>query len=101
MVTCLTLILPEGVLMQTTRISSKGQVVIPKEIRKQHHWEAGQELRAIDTDDGVLLTPASPFPETSLQEVASCLPYAGRAKTLEEMEEAIREGARSMKHDRH
>ena len=86
--------------MQTTRMSSKGQVIIPKGIRNQHHWEAGQELRAIDTDDGVLLTPASPFPETSLQEVASCLPYSGRAKTLEEMEEAIKKGARSIKHDR-
>jgi len=86
--------------MQTTRMSSKGQVIIPKGIRNQHNWEAGQELRAIDTDDGVLLTPASPFPETSLQEVASCLPYSGRAKTLEEMEEAIKKGARSMKHDR-
>lgn len=97
MVRCLTIILPEGVLMQTTRLSSKGQVIIPKEIRHQHHWEPGQELRAIDTDDGVLLTPASPFPETSLQDVASCLPYSGRPKTLDEMEEAIKKGAGRIK----
>lgn len=86
--------------MPTTKLSSKGQVIIPKEIRAHHHWEPGQELQAINTDDGVLLTPASPFPETSLREVASCLPYAGRPKTLDEMEEAVKKGARSMKHDR-
>jgi len=86
--------------MPSTKLSSKGQVIIPKEIRLLHHWEPGQELQAINTDDGVLLTPASPFPETSLREVASCLPYTGRPKTLEEMEEAIKKGARSMKRDR-
>ena len=86
--------------MSTTKLSSKGQVIIPKEIRLLHHWEPGQELQAINTDDGVLLTPASPFPETSLREVAACLPYTGRPKTLEEMEEAIKKGARSMKRDR-
>ncbi len=86
--------------MLTTKLSSKGQVIIPKEIRNRHHWEPGQELQAIDTDDGILLRPASPFPETTLREVASCLSYSGRPRTLEEMEEAIKKGARSMKRDR-
>jgi AbrB family looped-hinge helix DNA binding protein len=86
--------------MLTTKLSSKGQVIIPKEIRSRHHWEPGQELQAIDTDDGILLRPASPFPETTLKEVASCLAYFGKPVTLEEMEDAIKKGARSMKHDR-
>ena len=86
--------------MLTTKLSSKGQVIIPKEIRRRHHWEPGQELQTIDTDDGILLRPASPFPETTLREVASCLSYSGKAKTLEEMEEAIKKGARSIKHER-
>lgn len=86
--------------MLTTKLSSKGQVIIPKEIRSRHHWEPGQTLQAIDTDDGILLRPATPFRETSLKEVASCLPYHGKAKTLEEMEAAIRHGARGKKHDR-
>jgi AbrB family looped-hinge helix DNA binding protein len=86
--------------MLTTKLSSKGQVIIPKEIRNRHHWEPGQELQAIDTDDGILLRSASPFPEATLREVASCLSYAGRPRTLEEMEEAIKKGARSMKRDR-
>jgi AbrB family looped-hinge helix DNA binding protein len=86
--------------MLTTKLSSKGQVIIPKEIRSRHHWEPGQELQAIDTDDGILLRPASPFPETTLRDVASCMSYSGRPKTLEDMEDAIKKGARSTKHDR-
>jgi AbrB family looped-hinge helix DNA binding protein len=86
--------------MITTKLSSKGQVIIPKALRTRHHWEPGQELAAIDTGDGILLRPASPFPETSLREVASCLPYHGRAKTLAEMEKAIEKGARESGHDR-
>jgi AbrB family looped-hinge helix DNA binding protein len=80
--------------MSTTRLSSKGQVIIPKVLRSRHHWEPGQELVAIDTEDGVLLRPASAFPVTTLREVAACLPFPGKAKTLEDMEAAIKAGAK-------
>lgn len=86
--------------MLTTRVSSKGQVIIPKEIRNRHHWEPGQELQAIDTDEGLLLKPLSPFPEMTLQDVASCLSYSGKPKTLADMEDAIKKGAKAAKHDR-
>jgi hypothetical protein len=29
----------ETAIMLTTKLSSKGQVIIPKEIRNRHHWE--------------------------------------------------------------
>lgn len=86
--------------MLTTKLSSKGHVIIPKEIRTRHHWAPGQELQAIDTDCGILLRPASPFPETTLKEVVSCLSYSGKQRTIEEMEVAIKKGARSIKHER-
>jgi AbrB family looped-hinge helix DNA binding protein len=86
--------------MLSTKLSSKGQVIIPKEIRSRHRWEPGQELQAVDTDDGILLRLPTPFPETSLKEVASCLPYSGRPRTLKEMEEAIKKGAGEVRHDR-
>ncbi len=79
--------------MPTTSLSSKGQVIIPKPIRSLHNWHPGQKLQIIDTEDGVLLKPASPFAETTLDQVTACLPYHGEAKTLEEMDEAIRRGA--------
>ena len=79
--------------MNTTKLSSKGQVIIPKPIRMAHHWETGQDFIVINTNNGVLLKPKNPFKETSLDEVASCLKYQGKRKTLDDMEQAIKQGA--------
>ncbi|MEM9273635.1 MAG: AbrB/MazE/SpoVT family DNA-binding domain-containing protein [Cyanobacteria bacterium P01_F01_bin.143] len=78
--------------MEFTKLSSKGQVIIPKALRDAHHWQAGQELLAINTGDGILLKSKKPFPETKLEEVAGCLSYEGEAKTLDELDDAIRQG---------
>ena len=80
--------------MNTTRLSSKGQVIIPKPLRTAHNWETGQELVVVDTGDGILLKPKTPFVETNINEVAGILKYKGKAKTLEEMDEAIMEGVK-------
>jgi len=56
--------------MATTRLSSKGQVIIPKSIRSSHRWEAGLDLVVIDTGDGILLRPKAPFVSTVLADVA-------------------------------
>lgn len=85
--------------MNKTRLSSKGQVIIPKSSRDSHHWEAGQRLVVIDTEEGVLLKPAPPAPPATLEELAGCLSYAGPAKSLEEMEQAIQLGANQIRED--
>ena len=81
--------------MDTTKLSSKGQVIIPKPLRTSHHWEAGQELVVIDVGDGVLLKPKTPFPESNISDVASCLKYKGKTKTLEDMDAAIKKGIKA------
>ena len=78
--------------MKVTRLSSKGQIIIPKPLRASHRWEVGQELVVVDMGDGILLKPKSPFEETSIKDVASCLGYKGKAKTLDDMEAAISKG---------
>ncbi len=78
--------------MTVTRLSSKGQVIIPKPIRSTHHWEQGQQLAVVDTGDGILLKPASPFHESCLEDVAGFLRYSGKPKTLKDMEDAIKQG---------
>lgn len=78
--------------MESTHLSNEGQVKIPEALRIAHQWTAGQELIAIGVGDGVLLKPKKPFPQTTLDQVAGCLKYEGKPKTLEEMEDAIRQG---------
>ena len=78
--------------METTRLSSKGQIIIPKAIRKAYKWPIGQEFLVEQAEQGILLRPQAPFPRTCVDEVAGCLQYKGRAKTLEDMNNAIRRG---------
>ncbi|MGA2183089.1 MAG: AbrB/MazE/SpoVT family DNA-binding domain-containing protein [Bryobacteraceae bacterium] len=85
--------------METTRLSTKGQIVLPRTIRVSRAWQPGTEFTVEETGDGVLLRPAGLFPRTALDEVAGCLRFKGKAKTLAQMDAAIkREVAR--RHDR-
>jgi bifunctional DNA-binding transcriptional regulator/antitoxin component of YhaV-PrlF toxin-antitoxin module len=80
--------------MERTQVLEHGHVVLPEVIRRIHHWDVGQELFIVESDNGVLLTSEPLFPPTTLDDVAGCLQYTGPAKTLEEMHEAIAEGVR-------
>jgi AbrB family looped-hinge helix DNA binding protein len=85
--------------MEVTHLSNTGQVIIPKALRDAHRWEAGQELIAIDMGDGILLKPKKPFRETTLEDVAGCLKYTGKPKSIDELEDAIRQGVEEQWHD--
>lgn len=82
--------------MAKTRLSSKGQVIIPKAVRDRHGWAAGLELEVEDRGDAVLLRPAMPFPSTTFEEVRGCLKYDGPPLTIEEMDEAVARETRRM-----
>ncbi|RJX30605.1 MAG: AbrB/MazE/SpoVT family DNA-binding domain-containing protein [Desulfurivibrio sp.] len=86
--------------MAITVLSSKGQIIIPKSVRDAHQMEPGQKLEVLDTAEGILLKPARPYPPATLSEVAACLKYDGPAKSLKEMDEAIRKGAMESANDR-
>jgi AbrB family looped-hinge helix DNA binding protein len=78
--------------MTTTRLSSKGQVILPKVIRDHYHWSAGTEFEIEECLDSIVLRPKKPVPTTSLRDVVGCTGYIGPAKTLDEMDEAIARG---------
>jgi len=78
----------------SVRLSTKGQLVVPKEVRLRHGWNEGVELLLEDDGDGVLLRAARSLPETTLDDLVGCAGYRGPTKTLEEMEAAIARGAR-------
>jgi len=72
-----------------TRLSSKGQIVLPRPVRDAHRWAPGTVFTVEDMADGVLLRPAKPFPPTQIDDVFGCANYHGPAKTLEEMDAAV------------
>lgn len=41
----------------TATLSSKYQISIPKAVREEQHWKAGQEFVFIPKDKGVLVMP--------------------------------------------
>lgn len=83
----------------TTTVSTKGQVILPKAIRKERHWDAGTRLVVENREDGVLLKAVPQFAPTILDDVFGSLAYSGKAKTIEEMDAAIAAEARSRARD--
>ena len=78
--------------MNTVRLSEEGQIIIPEQLRRAQSWATGQELTLLATTDGILLRKKTPFPSTSIDEVAGCLNYQGEAKSLTDMQSAIKRG---------
>lgn len=63
--------------METTKLSTKGQVVLPKELRSARAWVTGTDFTVESTPDGVLLRPVARFPRTRLSEVGAFLSGLG------------------------
>ena len=85
--------------MQTTRLSTKGQVILPKTVREARAWPPGTEFSVEETAEGVLLRPVGRFPASRLEEVAGCLKPRGRPKTDAQMRRAVAREVRR-RHDR-
>lgn len=77
--------------METVKVSSKGQVVIPKAIRQAHRITAGTALVVTTVGDEIRMKPALSIEPTTVQEVAGCLYRKGRKK-LSEAETRFRIG---------
>lgn len=75
--------------MEKTRLSSKGQVVLPKAIREARNWAEGTEFVVEPHADGVLLRPSRPFPVTSLDDVYGIVAHRGKPVSVEAMGRAI------------
>lgn len=81
--------------METTRLSSKGQIILPKTVREVHHWTQGMDFVVEDTGDGVLLRPVKTTPPSRLDDVVGSLQVQGPARTIEEMDAAISDEVRA------
>ena len=85
--------------METTRLSTKGQIILPKSIRTSRAWTPGTQFTVEETGDGILLRPAERFPQADLDQVAGCLSPKRKAKTTGQMRTAIRREV-MRRHDR-
>ena len=83
----------------TVRLSTKGQVILPKAIRQRRHWDAGTRLLIEDTAEGVLLKAAPIFEAKRSDEVFGSLKVSGPPKTLEQMDSGVIAEARRRARD--
>lgn len=74
----------------TTTVSTKGQVILPKIIRDQLDWDTGTRLSVEHTPEGVLLRAmTTTFAPTRPEDVFGSLKYAGPPKSIEEMDAGV------------
>ena len=81
--------------METTRLSSKGQVIIPKAVRDARGWGEGTEFVVETMGDGIVLRPARLFPVTKLDDVFGILKFDGPPKLIVEMNQGVDEAVRA------
>ncbi len=81
------------VIMQTTQLSSKGKVIIPKNLRDRYKWNPGQRLSVIDTGEGIIIKPLDVFENSEVNDVTGILKYKGKGVSLDQMKKAIKKGA--------
>ncbi len=83
--------------MLTTRMSTKGQVIIPKAVRDQLGAAPGTQY-AVEIDRGAIrLVPRAAYksrlPAATLDEVVGCLKYEGPPISVDDMRAAVRKRA--------
>jgi AbrB family looped-hinge helix DNA binding protein len=66
-------------------LSSKGQVVIPKEIRDELHWETGTELSLVSSASGVTLKAVPKKTGRNLADLIGMLKHEGPPISTEKL----------------
>ena len=74
--------------MFESSITTKGQTTLPKAVRDSLAVKAGDKVRYVIVDQGVLIMPVR-----STSRLFRSMRYDGPAVSLEEMDRAIAEGA--------
>ena len=73
----------------TTRVSSKGQVVLPKAVRERRGWTTGTELVVEERPEGVFLRGAPKTAPTRSEDVFGMLGPVDRVVSVEEMHQGV------------
>lgn len=80
-----------------TKVSDKGQVVVPKAVRDRLGWIPGTDLEVVETDDAVTFRRRSQrrslTPDEAVAVFRSLYQHEGPPVSLEQMREDAREEA--------
>lgn len=68
-----------------TTLSSKGQVVIPKEIRDELNWDAGTQITLVSSASGVMLKAVPKKTGRKLADLIGLLKHQGTPLSTEEL----------------
>jgi AbrB family looped-hinge helix DNA binding protein len=79
--------------MATTKVSTKGQVILPKAVREARRWGPGTELEIEERGDDVVLRLKRPMKKHRLEDVIGILKHEGPPITEEQIREAAAAGA--------
>jgi len=72
-----------------TKVSTRGQVVLPKAIRDKRRWKAGTRLTVEDRPEAVLLKPVEKKKKLTIDDLRGIVKYKGPPHTIEEMNAGI------------
>lgn len=72
------------------KLSSKGQVVIPKDLRDSFHWSIGSELTLLATEHGLLMqTKQNDKKKLSAQSLRGFLQHKGKVVSTTKLCEPV------------
>ena len=69
----------------TIKLSTNGQIVIPKEIRDELSWQAGTELSLVSSSAGVMLKATPKKTGRKLEDLMGMIKYDGPSVPIEEL----------------
>jgi AbrB family looped-hinge helix DNA binding protein len=82
---------------QITKLSTRGQIAIPKAIRTARRWKPGMEFVVQETSEGILLKPKkAPRPKGktgTIDDLIGIMRYKGPRRSIREMDEGVMEEA--------
>jgi AbrB family looped-hinge helix DNA binding protein len=74
--------------VDTVKLSSRGQIVIPKDVRETAHLTEGMEFSVVYVDGQIRLTPVPVVEPTTHAQAAGCLFRPGRQPMSEAQQKA-------------
>lgn len=69
----------------TITLSSKGQVVIPKEIRDELHWDEGTQITLVSSTSGITLKAVPKKTGRKLEDLIGMLKHDGPPLSTEDL----------------